>query len=212
MVSMNTSIREDFLEALCVLSRRSPQIPTVSELAAYLSRGASELTSELQLMEQEGDIRILPDERVELTEKGSETGSRVMRKHQVLARFLSEVLGMDPDAASEEACILEHDISDEAFERLDRYIRRPRGRGCRMLQGRARLPSLLQFPEGSVLKVLSVRCPGGCERLADMGIFPGETVKIVHALNNKTVVVQAKGCDIALSPEIASCIFVEKRE
>jgi len=45
-----------------------------------------------------------------------------------------------------------------------------------------------------------------------MGIFPGERIKLIHTLNNKAVVIQVKGCDIALSPEIASCIFVEKPE
>jgi len=212
MMSMSSSTREDYLEALCILSRKSPQLPTVRDLAVHLSLDPSELEEHLDIMEHDGDIQLLPGERIRLTEKGLETGTRVMKKHQVLARFLSEVLGMDPGAASEEACILEHDISDETYQRLDWYIRRPRRRGHRMQMGRPNLPTLIQFPEGTDLKVLSVRCPGGCERLSDMGIFPGERIKIIHTLNNKAVVVQVKGCDIALSPEIASCIFVEKSE
>ncbi len=211
-MSMSSSTREDYLEALCALSRKSPQLPTLSDLAAYLSLDAAEMLGQLSLMERDGDLQLLPDERIRLTGKGLDAGTRVMKKHQVLARFLSEVLGMDPDAASEEACILEHDISDETYQRLDRYIRRPRRRGHRMHMGRSNLPTLIQFPEGTDLKVLAVRCPGGCERLSDMGIIPGEIIKIIHTLNNKAVVVQVKGCDIALSPEIASCIFVEKSE
>jgi len=209
---MSISTREDYLEALCVLSRNSPQLPTVSDLAAYLSLDASDLQENLIQMEHDGDIQLLPDEGIRLTGKGLQAGTRVMKKHQVLARFLSEVLGMDPGAASDEACILEHDISDETYERLDRYVRRPRRRGHRMHMGRLNIPTLIQFPEGTDLKVLSVRCPGGCERLSDMGIIPGEIIKIIHTLNNKAVVVQVKGCDIALSPEVASCIFVEKSE
>ncbi len=211
-MSMSSSTREDYLEALCVLSRKSPQLPTVSDLAAYLSVNASELQEHLVHMEHDGDIQLLPDEGIRLTGKGLDAGTRVMKKHQVLARFLSEVLGMDPGTASDEACVLEHDISDETYERLDRYVRGPRRKGHKMHRGRLNLPTLIQFPEGTDLKVLYVRCPGGCERLSDMGIFPGERIKIIHTLNNKAVVVQVKGCDIALSPEIASCIFVEKSE
>ncbi|MCU0631632.1 MAG: metal-dependent transcriptional regulator [Methanolinea sp.] len=207
---MKTSTREDFLEALCVLSRTKSNITTIDDLSLYLSLSPVETRNQLGLMEQQGDLHIQPEDRVELTEQGSHIGCRVMRKHQVLECFLSEILGMDPGTASEEACVLEHDISDEAVERLDRYIKRPGGRGFRMQRRWPHMPTLLQFPEGTELKILTVKCPGGCQRLSDMGIFPGERIKIIHTLNNKAVVIQVKGCDIALSPEIASCIFVEK--
>jgi len=210
---MKTSAREDLLEAICVLSRHNHEPPTIDELSVHISVSPAEVRDQLLTMEKQGDLQIQSGDRIELTDQGSRTGCSVMRKHQVLECFLSDILGMDPGAASEEACILEHDISDETVERLDRYLARPRGRGRRIQRGRPyNLPTLIQFPEGSELRILSVKCSGGCQRLSDMGIFPGERIKLIHTLNNKAVVIQVKGCDIALSPEIASCIFVEKPE
>lgn len=207
---MKTSAREDILEALCVLSREGAEPATINTLSSSLSLDPAELHDRLAILELQGDLQIMPGNRIALSEQGRETGCRVMRKHKVLECFLSDMLGMDPGAASEEACILEHDISDEAFERLDRYLARPRGRGHGGRQRRDSLPALSSFPEGSELQVLSVKCPGGCQRLFDMGIVPGERIRLIRTLNNKAVVIQVKGCDIALSPEIASCIFVVK--
>jgi len=117
---------------------------------------------------------------------------------------------MERAAASEEACILEHDISDETADRLEGFIAVPRGRGRRLQRGRRRLLTLADVPEGTDLRVVTVRCRGGYERLADLGILPGETIRVVHILNHKAVVVRVKGCDVALSPEIASSILVER--
>ncbi len=209
---MKTSAREDFLEALCMISRRTHGFPSVGDLSAHFSLSHAEVRDRLVDLERQGDILMHPGDRIELSSQGSQLGCRVMRKHQVLENFFSNILGMDPGTASDEACILEHDISDEAVERLDRYLTRPRGRGYWRRSCRPDLPTLLQFPEGTRLKVITVKCPGGCQRLSDMGIFPGETITLIHTLNNKAVVVEVKGCDIALSHEIASCIFVEKQE
>lgn len=212
MIRMKTSAREDVLEALCILSRRTSSPVFLADLSESLSLDPSVTRERLVSMEQQGDLRVHPDERIELTEQGFCIGKRVMRKHKVLECFLSEILGMEPGAASDEACILEHGISDEAVDRLDRYISRPGARGRRMRRMGMYLKSLTEFPEGSDLHVLSIKCPGGCQRLSDMGIFPGERVTLIHTLKNGAVVVRVKGCDIALSPEIASCIYVERPE
>lgn len=209
---MKTSAREDLLEALCILSRAKPEPPTLSELSGQLSRTPEEIRGHLTTMQDQGDLRLLPGERIELTSQGSHIGDQVAKKHQVLECFLSDILGMDRGAASEEACILEHDISDEALDRLDRYMSRPAKRWRRGKHEKSSLPTLLDYPAGSDLTVSSVKCPGGCQRLFDMGIIPGEQIRLVTTLDNKAMVIHVKGFDIAISPEIASCIFVEKVE
>lgn len=209
---MKTSAREDLLEALCILSRTKPEPPTISDLSEHLSRTPEEIRGHLGTMQDQGDLRLLSGDRVELTPEGSRIGNQVAKKHQVLECFLSDILGMDRGTASEEACILEHDISDEALDRLDRYMSRPGKRWRRGKHEKSSLPTLLDYPAGSDLKVSSVKCPGGCQRLFDMGIVPGEQVRLVTTLDNKAMVIHVKGFDIAISPEIASCIFVEKAE
>lgn len=211
-ILMKTSAREDLLEALCILSRDSPDPPTIATLSGHLSRPEEEVRDYLHAMQNQGDLHILPGDRVEITPQGSKIGTQVMKKHKVLECFLSDILGMDRGAASEEACILEHNLSDEALERLDRYIAHPGKRWRRRKFDRPHIATLLDFPEGTELNVVSMKCPGGCQRLLDMGILPGEKIRLVHTLDNKAMVIHVKGYDIAISPEIASCIFVEHAE
>ncbi len=207
---MKTSAGEDLLEAACILREKKKGMPTAGEVASLLFVSPENIRKEALRLEEEGYLRVINDDILELSEKGIEEGMRIMKKHRVLECFLSEILGMKRSAASEEACILEHTISDETTRRLEGFMTLPRGRGRRLQRGRKRIPALVDFPEGTDLKVLSVLCPGGCERLGDLGILPGEVVRIVHILNGKAVVVRVKGCDIALSHEIASSILVER--
>ncbi|MDH7490882.1 MAG: metal-dependent transcriptional regulator [Methanolinea sp.] len=207
---MKTSAGEDILEAACLLLEKEKSIPTVRKVAGRLSEDEDRVRKEALELEKGGFLRLEEGDIIELSEKGREAGLRTIQKHTVLERFLSEILGMERAAASEEACILEHDISDETADRLEGFIAVPRGRGRRLQRGRRRLLTLADVPEGTDLRVVTVRCRGGYERLADLGILPGETIRVVHILNHKAVVVRVKGCDVALSPEIASSILVER--
>ena len=63
--------------------------------------------------------------------------------------------------------------------------------------------------EGDTVRVAVIRGPRRNRRLLDLGIFPGEIVQIRRKLPNQSVVVRAKGCDVAISPEIARSIIVE---
>jgi len=69
--------------------------------------------------------------------------------------------------------------------------------------------TLLDCNEGDIARVALMRGPGGHRRLLDLGVFPGEIVEVRRKLPNNSVVVRVKGCDIAISPEIARSIFVE---
>ena len=72
------------------------------------------------------------------------------------------------------------------------------------------LPSLKEFHEGDHLRVLMVGGPRRASRLNDIGIIPGEEIIIRRRLSNGALVVEIKDSDIAISPEIASTVFVEK--
>jgi len=206
---MKTSAGEDLLEAACLFLGREKSMPTIRDIAGQLSRDPDRIREDALQLENGGFLRLKDGDIIELSEKGIETGSRTIKKHRVLECFLSETLGMERTAASEEACILEHDISDETLDRLEGFITLPHGRRKRFQRGRSKIQSLVDFPEGTELKVVTIRCLEGCERLADLGIIPGEIIRLINVLPHKAVVVKVKGCEIALSPEIASSILVE---
>ena len=206
---MLPSMVEDYLEAILEIAENSGRPPTVEEIAAALKTGKETASSTIAALAREGYLEQVGD-AVRLTEKGAALASKVARKHTVLQCFLTEMLGIDTNSASREACTLEHGISDDTIERLSSYMSGTATMPGRMRRRRGQeTVTLLDCNEGDIARVALMRGPGGHRRLLDLGIFPGEVVEIRRKLPNNSVVVRVKGCDIAISPEIARSIFVE---
>jgi len=206
-------LREDILEALFKVQTSGSKKPVPEDIASMLGRSPAEIHAQLRELEHEGALIFDPDGYLILTPLGKDTGGRVMRKHRILECFFSEMLGMSPDTASEEACTLEHGVSDDTIERLGRYIRSPGMRVCPGgLQTRKRRQgsTVIECSEGDELVVSCIRCDGPDARLGDLGILPGEHIRLVRRIPRNGVVIRVKGCDIALSEEIASSILVER--
>lgn len=207
---MLPSAFEDYLEAILTITGDSGRPAALEEIAAALGTGTAAAEKTVAALAEEGYLERISGGAVRLTAEGSAVASRVARKHRVLQCFLTEMLGVDEAAADKEACTLEHGISDETIERLSSYL--DGTRSPPMHPGRCRRPdacTLLDCKEGDIVRVATVRGPRRNRRLLDLGIFPGEVIQIRRKLQNKSVVVRAKGCDIAISPEIAASIVVE---
>jgi DtxR family Mn-dependent transcriptional regulator len=206
-------LREDILEALFKVQTSGSKKPVPEDIASMLGRSPAEIHAQLRELEHEGALIFDPDGYLILTPLGKDTGGRVMRKHRILECFFSEMLGMSPDTASEEACTLEHGVSDDTIERLGRYIRSPGMRVCPgglKTRKRRQGSTVIECSEGDELVVSCIRCDGPDARLGDLGILPGEHIRLVRRIPRNGVVIRVKGCDIALSEEIASSILVER--
>ncbi|MBP2147108.1 DtxR family Mn-dependent transcriptional regulator [Methanofollis sp. W23] len=223
---MNSSVREDCLEAVLTLVQEHQRPVTEREIDEVVEAASSEVTTAVRVLAEEGYLRN-EDGGYLLTPPGHDAAEVVLRKHRVLECFLHEMLGMDVGAASKEACILEHAVSDEAIDRLSSYIEDPHGdlpparRGLRHRRGpraaacpvgatpNGRRP-LLDCSEGETVKVAVIQCIGRNRRLIDLGLIPGREIAVRRKLHNNALVVGVMGADIALSPEVASTIFVER--
>ncbi len=65
-------------------------------------------------------------------------------------------------------------------------------------------------PEGEILKIISVRGGRGVmQRLADLGLIPGTTIKIIKSMSNGPLLLEVKGSRIALGRGISMKLFVE---
>jgi DtxR family Mn-dependent transcriptional regulator len=222
---MQQSLREDYLEAIQHFSEKNAHPPRYEELAAALGKPEPMVRSDMEDLVSSGDIFLLPGEMISLTAQGQQTGVSVMKKHETLQCFLSEILGMDSSSASDEACNLEHTVSDETIDRLGRLIvkqegERRGGRGrhrwpdslprCRAGEADCQYPSISDCFEGENVIIHYIQGKACAKRLLDLGMVPGEKATIKRKLSNGALVVQVKGCDVALSPEIASAIGVER--
>jgi len=213
-MTIDPSVREDFLEAIFILARDGRRPLLVREIAAALHRPEGEVLPVLKTLEENKDIIMGGDGGIALTLQGQDLGMRVVKKHETLQCFFSEILGMDGPSASNEACTLEHAVSDETINRLGSYLKYSPSRlqkDTEPVGGTAcPLSALTDFDEGDDLVVQRILGQERANRLLDLGVVPGEHVRIKRKLANQTLVVQVKGCDVALSPEVAASICVER--
>jgi len=222
---MESSLREDYLEAVQHFFEKKGHHPSYEELAVALSKPESVVRSDMKVLVSSGDVSLLTGGVISLTGQGQQTGSSVIKKHETLQCFLSEILGMDSSAASDEACTLEHAVSDETIDRLGQLMVKQdgqrhfgqRGHGmqdrsgtCRAGEEECQYPSIADCTEGEHIIIHCIQGRASAKRLLDLGMVPGERVFVKRKVSNGALVVQVKGCDVALSPEIASVIGVER--
>jgi DtxR family Mn-dependent transcriptional regulator len=222
---MQPSLREDYLEAIQQFSEKNAHSPRYAELAVTLGEPESVVRTDMEDLVSSGDVSLLPDGVIVLTGKGKQTGESVIKKHETLQCFLSEILGMDTSAASDEACTLEHAVSDETIDLLGRLIvkrdglrqrrwemsgKETGGTSCTADDSDCTCPSISDCAEGEKVVIHCIHGRGCAKRLLDLGMVPGERATIKRKLSDGALVVQVKGCDVALSPEIASVIGVER--
>lgn len=107
---------EDYLEAILVLSQKGNGVRSV-DIAAMLSVSKPSVSHAMKLLREDGYIAMDRYGTVTLLEKGAEIANRVYERHTVLTRML-ESLGVPSDVARADACKMEHDISEESFEKI----------------------------------------------------------------------------------------------
>ena len=112
---------EDYLKAIYILSvsKREVRPSDIAELMDVRLPSVSEAIKRLAKM---GLIQKERYGNIILTQQGYELALNLLRRHQIIARFLQEFLGLPPEDAHREACIIEHSISEETLARLNMIV------------------------------------------------------------------------------------------
>src|SRR2546427_6945108 len=97
-----------------------------ARLADWLGVSRPTVTVALRRMTRDGMVRINSRKEIELTEQGRQASAAIVRRHRIMERWLTDVLGLDWVAADEEAARLEHAVSEVVERRLYEAIGRPR--------------------------------------------------------------------------------------
>jgi Mn-dependent DtxR family transcriptional regulator len=115
---------EDYLEAMLVLNKEHGYIRSV-DIANYLGVTKPSVSYATKHLREDGYIRMAPDGLISLTEPGLRIALQVYERHETLAELFIG-LGVDPEIAHRDACLIEHDVSEETFSALrkhaDEYI------------------------------------------------------------------------------------------
>ena len=112
---------QDYLEAILILSQEKG-MTRVKEVAEHLGVKKPSVVVAIKSLAEKGLVNHEHYGYVELTEKGREVAQQIYHRHQVLARFLNKILGLDPDLAEQDACQMEHYISPLTLERLVKFV------------------------------------------------------------------------------------------
>lgn len=117
---------EDYLEAILVLSKQGGGVRSI-DIATMLSVSKPSVSHAMKLLREDGYIAMDRYGTVTLLEKGEEIASHIYERHTVLSKML-EYLGVNAEVAREDACKLEHDLSDESFAKIKEHFQKTIGK------------------------------------------------------------------------------------
>ena len=108
--------RENYLEAIVVLKREKGHVRSI-DIANHLELSRPSVSKAMKKLEELGHIVMESDGEIVLLESGERIGREIDERHQILYRLLVK-LGVSEENAENDACKIEHALSQETFDRL----------------------------------------------------------------------------------------------
>ena len=111
---------ENYLEQIFILSKQKEKVRAV-DLCAALGFSRPTVSVMLRQLREDGFVTAAENGGLALTQSGEAVAHRVYQRHCIIVRLLTS-LGVSEEVAMEDACKIEHDISDETFLKLRQYV------------------------------------------------------------------------------------------
>ena len=115
---------EDYLEAIVMLGGTTEASVRSVDIATKLGVSKASVNKAMTVLKEKGLAEQPYYGDVTLTEEGYEYGTSVLDRHRMLSMFLTKALGIPEERAEKEACLMEHAISDDSFEKWSSYIKK----------------------------------------------------------------------------------------
>lgn len=110
---------EMYLEAILVLAKKTSYVRSI-DVSEYLGYSKPSVSRAMGILRQGGYILMEKDGAITLTDSGRKLAETIYERHTVFSELLMR-LGVDEKTATEDACRIEHAISDESFQAIKRY-------------------------------------------------------------------------------------------
>ena len=107
---------EDYLETILILSERLPVVRSI-DIAIELNFSKPSVSVAMKHLKESGKINVSTAGYITLTDTGKEIAEKVYERHRVLAQMLV-TLGVNEKTANEDACEMEHVISEETLSKF----------------------------------------------------------------------------------------------
>lgn len=111
---------EMYLETIYVLSQKHSLVRAI-DVGEHMGYSKPSVSRAMGLLKNGGFIEVAHDGSITLTDEGREVAHKIYERHTILTAFLVSI-GVDETVASEDACKIEHDISDASFEAIKRHV------------------------------------------------------------------------------------------
>ncbi len=207
-----------YLEAIYYIRAEGEPVRS-ARLADWLSVSRPTVTVALRRMTRDGMVRLNAHKEIELTARGDGAAAAIVRRHRIMERWLSDVLGLDWVTADAEAERLEHAVSEVVEETLYRSLGRPKtcphgnpipGHST-MRANELRLSALRPGDTGTITRISEVaqrEAPPLLQYLHERGLHPGTRVT-VEELDEVGRTIQLRAARrLTLSTETASKLSV----
>lgn len=111
---------EMYLESIYRLLQEQPSVRAI-DVGEYMGYSKPSVSRAMGLLKKEEYISVDKDGSITLTERGKSVAEKIFERHTLITEMLIH-LGVDKDTAADDACKVEHVISDKSFEAIKTYI------------------------------------------------------------------------------------------
>ena len=111
---------EDYLETILILRREKGVVRSI-DVAQHMGFSKPSVSRAMSILRADGYIEMERSGGIRLTEEGERVARTMYERHDLLTRWLTG-LGVSPETAAEDACRVEHALSEETFSCIKRYI------------------------------------------------------------------------------------------
>jgi len=220
---MLSEISEEYLECIFDLTFKGEPAKT-SDIAVALKIAPASATEMVQKLAGEHYLVYEKYQGVTLTSKGFKIAKKIKRRHRLLERFLVDVVGVKHPSSHEEACRLEHVISDDSECMICQITNNPKfcpdgdpipvceEQDCPNCISRPPI-SLKDLKEGEGGRIAFLKCEEATNirRLISMGFVPGRDVLVEeHTPIGGPILVKLQDSRIALAKEYADLVLIDK--
>ncbi len=117
---------EDYLETFLSLEDEDKNIK-MSDVALEIGVSKASVHKAIQILKERGLVEQEKYKQLALTVEGRNIALNVRKRHNIIRRFLSDVLKVEKSVADEDACKMEHSISQETLDKLEQFLENYKG-------------------------------------------------------------------------------------
>ena len=111
---------EMYLETIHVLFKKNGHVRSI-DISEHMGYSKPSVSRAMSILKANGYILMDKDGSITLTEEGLAIANKIYERHTMLSKLLTK-LGVDPEVAAEDACKMEHAISDETLNAIKKFV------------------------------------------------------------------------------------------